>query len=72
MEIAANPLFMRVAGLLDGAGEMNRTPDLLITNEPVNALTFIDLDARNEFYRAIFPSELAFIAQNTTSIIDLD
>jgi len=29
----ANPLFMRVAGLLDGAGEMNRTPDLLITNE---------------------------------------
>ena len=51
---------------------MNRTPDLLITNEPVNALIFIDLDARNEFYRAIFPSELAFIAQNTTSIIDLD
>ena len=51
---------------------MNRTPDLLITNEPVNALIFIDLDAWNEFYRVIFSSELAFIAQNTTSIIDLD
>jgi hypothetical protein len=38
--IAANPLFMRVAGHLDGAGEMNRTPDLLITNELLYRLSY--------------------------------
>ena len=39
----ANPLSMRVAGLLDGAGEMNRTPDLLITNELLYRLSYTGL-----------------------------
>ena len=40
LRIAANPLFMRAAGLFDGAGEMNRTPDLLITNELLYRLSY--------------------------------
>jgi len=43
LEIAANPLFMRVAGLLDGAGEMNRTPDLLITNSSTNCFQLLSI-----------------------------
>ena len=38
--IIATPVFMRVAGLLAGAGEMNRTPDLLITNELLYQLSY--------------------------------
>ena len=35
-----NPGFMRVPRLFDGAGEMNRTPDLLITNELLYRLSY--------------------------------
>ncbi len=31
---------MRVPGLIGGAGEMNRTPDLLITNELLYRLSY--------------------------------
>ena len=35
---------MRVAGHMHGAGEMNRTPDLLITNELLYRLSYTGLD----------------------------
>ena len=38
--IAPNPALARVARVLDGAGEMNRTPDLLITNELLYQLSY--------------------------------
>ncbi|MEY4346079.1 MAG: hypothetical protein RL032_1911 [Pseudomonadota bacterium] len=35
-----NPLTLRSTGYKSGAGEMNRTPDLLITNELLYRLSY--------------------------------
>jgi hypothetical protein len=35
-----NPLVLRLTGFKSGAGEMNRTPDLLITNELLYRLSY--------------------------------
>ena len=41
--LAKKPQALANLGLLFGAGEMNRTPDLLITNDEVNELGCIGL-----------------------------